>query len=50
MLRRMKRCLLLATVAAILLSLNSCGTLGRTFGSLGRTFGNYTGGQTPVLR
>lgn len=50
MLAPMKRCLMLATVAALLFSLNSCGTLGRTFGSLGRTFGNYTGGQTPVIR
>lgn len=46
----MKRCLQLAAIAALLISLASCGTLGRTFGSMGRTFGNYTGGQTPVIR
>lgn len=46
----MKRCLSLAAIAALLFSLNSCGSMGRTFGSLGRAFGNYTGGSTPVIR
>lgn len=50
MLAIMKHCLFIATIAALLFSLSSCGTMGRTFSSLGRTFGNYTGGQAPVIR
>ena len=49
-LRGMKRCLLLAGAAAIIVSLTSCGAMGRTMGSVGRTFGNYTGAQPQVIR
>ena len=46
----MKRCLLFTVLAAIIASMTSCGTIGRTMGSFGRTFGNYTGSDTHVIR
>jgi len=38
-LRRMKRCLQIAALALVAISLNSCGMVGRTLGSAGRTIG-----------
>ncbi|MGA0899632.1 MAG: hypothetical protein ACO3SO_04410 [Luteolibacter sp.] len=46
----MKRLLLFATLAGLLASLTSCGSIGRSMGTLGRTFGNASGQSTPVIR
>ena len=46
----MKRLFTLLLAAGLLISLSSCGSIGRTMGSVGRTFSNSSGQSAPVIR